>query len=62
MHNDNVYHVYIAMEILFCQCATRENICLRFLGLIEVFVKCVFTINQLKILLYCQGPAVVFVF
>lgn len=34
MHDDNVSNVYIAMEILFCQCAAKENIYLRFLALI----------------------------
>lgn len=36
MHDDNVSHVYIAKEILFCQGATKGNIYLRFLGLIVV--------------------------
>lgn len=53
-HNDNVPLVYIAKEILFCQCATKENIYLRFLGLIVVSVKFVFSISQFKILLYRQ--------
>ncbi len=54
MCDGNISHVYIAMEILFCQCATRENIYSRFLGLIMVIVKFVFSTSQLKMLIYCQ--------
>lgn len=54
IHDDNVPHVYIAGEILFCQCAAKENIYSRFLCLIVLFKKFVFSISQLKMLVYCQ--------
>lgn len=48
MHDDNVSHIYIAKEILSCQCATRKNIYSRFLGMIVVFLQFVFSISQPK--------------
>lgn len=48
MHDDNVSRVYIANEMQLCQCAAKKNICLRFLGMITVFVQFVFSICQLK--------------